>query len=458
MAALPHLLAKTDFHFTFLPPTLEHTDFVMRVISYKQKNFRTALRKLNRRSQPLAAVEKTVAEIVAAVARDGDKALLACAEKFDGVTFRNGKALRVTEAELVAADAAVPTRIKRAVTASRKNVMDFAKKSLRRDWSGANAQGAQVGERYQPFERVGIYVPGGTAPLVSSANMTVSLATAAGCPEIVVCTPPGKDGSVNPALLHALRAAGATEIYKVGGAQAIAAMAIGTRTIAPVVKIFGPGNSYVVEAKRQMFGLVAIDLLPGPSEVLVMADSSARPDFIAADLLAQAEHGPTSEIGFITDSPELIDAVEEQIVEQSKRLTRQGPLREVIEQRTWLVLVEKLEDGVEIVNDFAPEHLSLVSRKEKSILPKIRNAGAIYLGNYSPVAVGDFLAGPSHELPTGGAGKSFPGLTVDQFQRRTSIVRLDEEAVRKSEPIVAAFAEVEGLDAHGRSAAIRVGK
>lgn len=428
----------------------------MRVISYRQKNFRTAIRRLDRRSQALDHVEKTVSEVCAAVHKEGDKALLAYAEKFDGVTFRNGKALRVTESELEAAESATDAKTRRAIAASRKNVTAFARKSLRKDWSGKNAQGAEVGEVFQPFERVGLYVPGGTAPLVSSANMTVALAAAAGCPEIVVCTPPQKDGSVNPSLLHALRAAGATEIYKVGGAQAIAAMAIGTRTIAPVVKIYGPGNSYVVEAKRQMFGLVAIDLLPGPSEIVVMADSSAKPEFIAADLLAQAEHGPDSEIGFVTDSEDLVEAVEREIESQSATLSRQGPLREVIRKRCWLVLVEKLEDGVEIVNGFAPEHLSLVTRREKSLLPRIKTAGAIFLGHWSPVAVGDFLAGPSHELPTGGAGKSFPGLTVDQFQRRTSIVKLDREAIARSVPIVEAFAAVEGLDAHGHSASIRV--
>lgn len=428
----------------------------MRLVSYQQKNFRTALRALDRRAQPLAHVEQTVGAIIADVRDRGDAALLALAEKFDGVKFKNGAALRVTAAELDAADRATDTATRRAISASRKNVTDFARRSLRRDWMATNAQGAEVGEVYQPYQRVGIYVPGGTAPLVSSANMTVALAKAAGCPEIVVCTPPQRDGSVNPALLHALRAAGATEILKIGGAQAIAALALGTKTIAPVVKVYGPGNAYVVEAKRQMFGLVAVDLLPGPSEIVVLADDSARPDFIAADLLAQAEHGGDSEIGFITDSPALIDAVRREIETQAARLSRQGPLRQVIEERCWLVLVEKIDDGVEIVNAFAPEHLSLVTRREKQLLPRIRTAGAIFCGNWSPVAVGDFLAGPSHELPTGGAGKSFPGLTVDQFQRRTSIVRLDRAAIAKSAPIVEAFAKVEGLDAHGNSASIRV--
>ncbi|MCB1088936.1 MAG: histidinol dehydrogenase, partial [Verrucomicrobiae bacterium] len=347
----------------------------MRLISHQQKNFRSALRSLDRRSLPLAHVERTVSEVVGAVREKGDAALLAFAEKFDGVKFKSAKALRVTEAELDAADKAVDAKTRRAIATSRKNVIAFAKRSLRQNWMGTNAQGADVGEVFQPFERVGIYVPGGTAPLVSSANMTVALAKAAGCPEIVVCTPPQKDGSVNPALLHALRAAGATEILKIGGAQAIAAMAIGTKTIAPVVKVYGPGNSYVVEAKRQLFGLVAVDLLPGPSEIVVLADDSARPEFIAADLLAQAEHGGDSEIGFITDSPDLIEAVKLEIEIQADQLTRQGPLQKVIQDRCWLVLVEKIEDGVAIVNDFAPEHLSLVCRKEKSLLPRIKTAG-----------------------------------------------------------------------------------
>jgi histidinol dehydrogenase len=427
----------------------------MRTISYRQKNYQSALRKLSRRSQPSADLEATVRSIVAAVADRGDKALLEFSEKFDRVKFRSGAALRVTDAELDAAESSVDAKTARAIAASRKNVTEFAKKSLRKDWHGKNAQGAEVGEVYQPFERVGLYVPGGTAPLVSSANMTVALAAAAGCPQIVVCTPPGPGGKVNPALLYALRKAGATEIYKVGGAHGIAAMALGTKTIAPVVKIYGPGNSFVVEAKRQLFGMVGVDLLPGPSEIMVLSDSSGKAAWIASDLLAQAEHGPDSEIGFVTDSEKLLQDVEKELAAQVKTLTRQGPLSAVIKSRCFFVLVEKFEHGIDIVNDFAPEHVSFISRREKTLLPKIRTAGAIFVGNHSPVAVGDFLAGPSHELPTGGAGKSFPGLTVDQFQRRTSIVRMDAASVAKSAPIAQVFADIEGLDAHGRSATIR---
>jgi histidinol dehydrogenase len=427
----------------------------MRTITYHQKNFASALLKLSRRSQPSADLEATVAAIIAGVRDRGDKALLEFSEKFDRVKFRSGSALRVTAAELDAAGDAVDTKTARAIAASRKNVTDFAKKSLRKDWSGKNAQGAEVGEVYQPFERVGLYVPGGSAPLVSSANMTVALAAAAGCPEIVVCTPPGPEGKVNPALLYALRKAGATEIYKVGGAQGIAAMALGTKTIEPVVKVYGPGNSFVVEAKRQLFGMVGVDLLPGPSEIMVLADKTGKAAWIASDLLAQAEHGADSEIGFVTDSEKLLDEVKVEVASQIKTLSRQGPLSAVIKDRCFCVLVENFEDGIDIVNDFAPEHLSFISKREKSLLPKIRTAGAIFVGNHSPVSVGDFLAGPSHELPTGGAGKSFPGLTVDQFQRRTSIVKLDAASIARSAPIAQVFADIEGLDAHGRSATIR---
>jgi len=427
----------------------------MRTIRYTQKNFASAIKMLDRRSAPPEGVENVVREVIAAVKTRGDEAIIELSKKFDKAEFKNGRALRVTAAELAAADELVAESAKKAIATSRKNVISFSKKSLRKDWTAKNAQGAEVGEIYHPFQRVGIYVPGGSAPLVSTANMTVCLAQVAGCPEIVVMTPPGPDGTINPALLHALKEAGATEIYKIGGAQAVAAMALGTETIAPVLKIYGPGNSYVVEAKRQLFGVVAVDLLPGPSEVVILSDKTGNPAYIAADLLAQAEHGGDSGMGFITDCETLFEQVQVEIKTQVKTLSRQTQLNASLKEGLWMILVEKLEDGVEIVNRYAPEHLSLVARREEEILPMITSSGAIFLGNLSPVAVGDFLAGPSHELPTGGAGKSFPGLTVDQFQRRTSIVRLDKSAIAKSAPIVEEFARIEGLDAHGRSATIR---
>jgi histidinol dehydrogenase len=426
----------------------------MRIIRYTDAEYANESRRLDRRAEASDRVREVVSSVIKDIRERGDAALLELTKKFDGADLTpDTLAIPLAEAEM-AIDALEP-RVLEALEASKRNVQTFAQQSMRKAWSMTNEQGAEVGEVYHPFERVGVYVPGGTAPLVSTAIMTVAIAAAAGVPEIVVCSPCGKDGKVNPNLLAALRLAGATEIYRVGGSQAIAAMAFGTETIKPVTKIFGPGNSYVVEAKRQAFGVVSIDLLPGPSEVLVLADKSANPAFIAADLLAQAEHGKDSGAGFLTDDAALLDAVLQEVETQGAKLSRQDMVRSVLDKECFLMLVPTLEEGAEIVNNYAPEHLSLITEREQDILPLIRTAGAIFLGNYSPVAVGDFLAGPSHTLPTGGAGKSFPGLTVDMFQRRTSMVRLSKEACAKSEPIVRIFSEIEGLDAHGNSVTVR---
>ena len=436
----------------------------MKVIRYTQTDYPQAVAELNRRAEATDAVQAVVAEVIREIRERGDAALMDYTRKFDGAEW-SPERLRVSQEELETAwewvtsqtrpAAAGAVILREALEAAHRNVHAFATHSLRKNWSMRNEQDAEVGEVFHPFERVGVYVPGGTAPLVSTALMTVPLAAAAGVPEIVVCTPGGRDGMVQPALLAALKLAGATEVYRVGGAQAIAAMAYGTETIRPVAKVFGPGNSYVVEAKRQTFGVVAVDLLPGPSEVLILADASGDPACIAADILAQAEHGKDSQAGFITDDPALLEAVLAEVQQQAETLSRQEWLRPVLEKGVFLILVPSLEEGAELVNQYAPEHLSLITEREGEILPCIRTAGAIFLGNQSPVAVGDFLAGPSHTLPTGGAGKSFPGLTVDMFQRRTSIIRLDRASVAKSEPIVRAFAAAEGLDAHGESVSIR---
>ena len=426
----------------------------MKIIRHTDPGYPAAASALNRRAEASDAVREVVSGVIKAVRERGDAAVLELVEKFDGAKLTPAK-MRVPQAELDAAWEAADATLKSALQASHRNVTAFAQRSMRQDWSFQNEQGANVGEVYHPFERVGCYVPGGTAPLVSTSIMTVAIAAAAGVPEIVVCTPCGRDGTVNAGLLAALKLAGATEVYQIGGSQAIAAMAYGTETIRPVTKIFGPGNSYVVEAKRQAFGVVSIDLLPGPSEVLILADKSGNPAFIAADILAQAEHGKDSMAGFITDDAALLDAVVAQVGVQCATLSRQAQLTPVLEKGVFLMLVPSLEEGARLANDFAPEHLSLITTREEAILPLIRTAGAIFLGNYSPVAVGDFLAGPSHTLPTGGSGKSFPGITADMFQRRTSIIRLDRESCAKSEPVVSAISAVEGLDAHARSVSIR---
>lgn len=429
----------------------------MKILSYRDPAYASFVKTLRRRALPSDSVRELVTGIVNEVAKRGDKALVEYTEKFDKVKLSPSK-LFVTEAEFAEAEAAVSDATRAAIAATLHNIAEFSKHSLRKDWSRKNAQGAIVGERFVPFDRVGVYVPGGKAPLVSTALMTAGFAKAAGVPSILAATPAGPNGKVNAALLYALKASGVTEVIKVGGAQAIAAMALGTKTIQPVDRIFGPGNKFVVEAKRQLVGAVSIDLLPGPSEVVVLADKTANPAYIAADLLAQAEHGGDSVIGFLTDSKALLDKVRKEIDRQQKTLSRGAILADVLERGTFVLLVKNFAEAVAIVNDFAPEHLSLVCADEERWLPEIRTAGAIYVGNDSPVAVGDFLAGPSHTLPTGGAGRSFSGLRADQFQRRTSIVRLDKKAVAKSVPHVSEFARVEGLDAHGRSAEIRLEK
>ena len=429
----------------------------MKVLSYKDSGYERFVRKLSRRAIPESGVRDLVAGIIEEVARDGDQALIKLTKRFDKASLTS-KTLMVTEAEFEAAEKAVKRTTRSAISRSLKNIQVFAKHSLRKDWSAKNAEGATVGERFTPFDRVGVYVPGGKAPLVSTALMTAGFAKAAKVPEVIAATPCGPDGTVNPELLYALKRSGVTEVIKVGGAQGIAALALGTRTVKPVDRIFGPGNRFVVEAKRQLVGAVSIDLLPGPSEILIVADKSGDPDFIAADMLAQAEHGGDSVVGFATNSKALIGKVEKAIEKQLKTLSRAKIIKEVLKSGTFMLHTKSLDEAIAICNDFAPEHLSLIVEDEKTWLPKVRTAGAIYLGNLSPVAVGDFLAGPSHTLPTGGAGRSFSGLRADQFQRRTSIVRLDKKAVKKSLPVVEEFARIEGLDAHGRSTAIRAEK
>ena len=427
----------------------------MRIFRYDAADFPATLQSLNRRASPAADVEQTVAAILADVRAHGDAALLRLNAQFGGPVFDDPARLRVTAEELSLASRSLDARRQKALAEAHENVRAFALKSLRHNWHMHNRQGVEVGERYSPFGRVGLYVPGGTAPLVSTAIMTCTLAAAAGVREIVVTTPADRDGRIAPALLCALALAGATEVYQVGGAQAIATLAYGTETVAPVAKIFGPGNAYVVEAKRQVFGRVGIDLLPGPSEILVIADRAANPRWIAADLLAQAEHGADSLIGFLTDSPELLLEVQQEVARQLLLLHRQAQLGPVLERGAFFCLTGSLDQAVAIANDFAPEHLALCVADPDAMAACIHTAGAIFLGGWSPVAGGDFLAGPSHTLPTGGAAKSFAGLTVDQFQRRTSLIRFDQGSLRHSLPTIQAFSDLEGLDAHGRSAEIR---
>ncbi len=429
----------------------------MQVIRHTDKDFSARLLEVTSASQLFdAGIEHRTRAILQEVHARGDDAVLEFTTRFDGATLTANQ-LAVTQAEIFNASLAADKSLRAAVVAAEKNIATFARKSLRKNWQTKNSHGAVVGEKFDPFTRVGIYIPGGTSPLVSTALMTVTLAKVAGCPEIVVTTPCGKDGTINPALLFAARAAGATEIYRIGGAQAIAAMSYGTATIRRVQKVFGPGNDYVVAAKRLLVGHVAIDLLPGPSEMLVICDDTANPAFAAADLLAQAEHGHgESRVWLVTTSAKMLKAVEREIAKQKPKLTRAESIQRALESHSYLIQVKTIADAVALTNQLAPEHCEVMTRDARNVSAGILTAGAIFLGGWSPTVLGDYVAGPSHTLPTGGAGASFAGLTVDQFQRRTSVVEYSRAALKKALPIVQKFAELEGLSAHGRSAEVRL--
>lgn len=428
----------------------------MNIAVFSEKSFQRKWNKVLATSSLFdEEVDEKVRSIMHEVASKGDKAVLHFTEQFDGAILK-ARELIVSETEFKHASRQVDSATKAAIKESFSNIQNFGKMSKRRGWSGRNSHGARVGEKYDPFRRVGLYVPGGTAPLASTALMTVGLAKVAGCPEINVCTPCNPEGKVNPDLLYALKHAGASRVFKVGGAQAVAAMAFGTRTIPKADKIFGPGNAYVVAAKRLAFGHVSIDLLPGPSEVLIIADQTADASYVAADMLAQAEHGSGKErVCFLTTSKRLISRVQAEVKKQVGKLTRSEFIGKALSKNAWLIHVRDLDQAVALANEFAPEHCEIMTQNARKLSKGIVTAGAIFLGNDSPTALGDYVAGPSHVLPTGGAGASFPGLTVDQFQRRTSIVEYQKSSLERALPAVRAFANMEGLDGHGNSAEIR---
>jgi len=427
----------------------------MKTYRPQDSNYQGFLASINRRATPQQATRSSVEHIIHQVETHGDQALVDFALQFDKVSLSKDN-LFVSPQEMEFAVQQADHALKEAVAATLANIRLFASQSLRKDWNCVNHQGVSIGERFAPYRRVGVYVPGGKAPLVSTALMTAGFASAAGVEDIVAATPCNSEGKVNAALLYALHAAGVKQVLKIGGAQAIAALALGTESVAAVDKIVGPGNRFVVEAKRQLVGAVSIDLLPGPSEVLVLADDSADARFVAADLLAQAEHGGDSVAGLISTSAELIAKVQEQIRLQAATLSRGSIIEQVLADGAWAIQAENLQQAIALVNDFAPEHLSLCVEGAEVLSHQLNSCGAIYIGNYSAVAVGDFLAGPSHTLPTGGAGKSFSGLRADQFQRRTSIVSMNRQSVAASVDFVNTFGEVEGLDAHSRSVSIRL--
>jgi histidinol dehydrogenase len=394
--------------------------------------------------------ERAAAEVLSAIRKEGDRAVRRYVARFEGY---KGRDLRVDLDRTFE----IPAAVRKAVADAHRRVMTFSKASLRPAWEMATPRGGSAGEFFSPMDRVGVYVPGGTAPLASTSIMTVTLAKAAGVKEIVACTPAGKTGEVNPVLLYALQLAGATEVYRVGGIQAIGMMAFGTKTCRKVQKIAGPGNAFVTAAKRQVYGYVAIDQVAGPSEIAVLTDGSVDPRWIAADLLSQAEHGSGWEKSLcVCTSRAQADAIRRETLAQTKTLSRREIIERVIDRDGILIVVAKnVKEGLSIVNRFAPEHFEIMTKDALKVMKGVRSAGAVFAGAWTPESAGDFVAGPSHVLPTGGAANMFNGLTPDDFRRRHSFVAFTEDDLRETRATIEAFADVEGLDAHGRAASIR---
>ena len=398
---------------------------------------------------------ETAATVLSDIRERGDKAVIECARRFDGSNL-SLRRIRVTAEEIVEAKATVDAAFKKAAKEAHKRITVFSENGLRDDWKMATQKGGMLGEKFVPFDRVGAYIPGGAAPLASTALMTLTLAKVAGVKELVACSPADKDGKLNPYILYALDLAGATEIYKIGGIQAIGAMAYGTKTIAKVRKIVGPGGPYVTAAKRQVYGDVALDMVAGPSEIAVLCDTSANPSHVAADLLSQAEHGTGSEKSLlVTTSQKQAEAVRAEILKQAEMLSRSGPINKVLENGMLLVVVKNMADGMKLCNLFAPEHMELIVKNPEPWVEKVMNAGALFIGEWTPESVGDFAAGPSHVLPTGGTAAYFSGLTVEDFRRRISLIQFTKEDLKDALPVVEAFGRVETLDGHARSATIR---
>ena len=404
------------------------------------------------RVTPEADVAAIVADIIADVKANGDTAVKAYCAKFDKAELTS---LEVTPEEIQAAVSQVEPEFLDILREAAENIRAFHSRQVRNSFVIADKPGIVLGQKITPIEKVGVYVPGGTAAYPSTVLMDTIPAKIAGCPQLVMVTPPGRDGKVNPAILAAASIAGVDRIFKVGGAQAIAALAYGTETIPRVDKIVGPGNAFVAEAKKQVFGRVSIDMIAGPSEILVIADGKSNPVHVAADLLSQAEHDKLASAVLVTDSEELAQAVQAELERQLPLLPRQEIARASIENNGKIIVAGTLMAGIEIANEIAPEHLELQVDDPFSYLDAIQNAGSIFLGRSCPEALGDYFAGPNHTLPTSGTARFSNPLSVDDFVKKSQFSYYTPEALAKAADKIAAFAEKEGLRAHGRSVTIR---
>ncbi len=430
----------------------------MKKLYYDAPGFEEALRALADRPGYPPEIEEKVAAIIADVRKDGDRAITKYAAMFDKVEL-TPSAFRVPESEIDEAEAKLTEREKASICTALSQVRDFALATVPHAWSASPRPGVMLGEKFTPMDRVGVYVPGGTAPLVSTVIHTAGIASAAGVREIVAATPANREGKVHPAVLYAMRKAGVTEIYRLGGVYGVAALACGTETIRKVEKVVGPGNAYVTAAKKLLYGQVAIDMVAGPSEILVIADADANPDFIAADLLSQAEHGSGLEQAvLVTTDCAMIEKVEAAFLRQKATLPKLAAVDKVQEHGVFLIHVADLEQAARVASAYAPEHLEIQTANPESVAEKITAAGAIFLGQWTPESIGDFCAGPSHVLPTASSAHYFNGLETSGFFRRTSLVKYDEAALRREAGIVECFGEMEDLAAHGRAGVIRLGK
>lgn len=427
----------------------------MRIIELTGETKKNILNDLLKRSpNHYGEYEETVNDIIRQVRERGDEAVFAYTEQFDQCRL-TAESLVVTEAEIAEAYQALDEALIGTMKRSAENIKAYHEKQIRQSFFTTKPDGSILGQRITPLERAGVYVPGGKAAYPSSVLMNVVPAKVAGVGEIIMTTPPGKDGKVNPGTLVAADIAGVDRIYKVGGAQAIAAMAFGTQSIPKVDKITGPGNIFVALAKKAVFGYVSIDSVAGPSEILILADRYANPRFAAADLLSQAEHDELASAILITDSMELARKVSEEVENFTRKLSREEIIRKSLDHYGYILVAENMDEAVDAANDIASEHMEILTKDPFQTMTKVKNAGAIFLGEYSSEPLGDYFAGPNHILPTNGTAKFFSPLGVDDFIKKTSIISYSRQALERDHEDIERFAKSEGLTAHANSVAVR---
>ncbi|EXG86693.1 histidinol dehydrogenase [Clostridium sp. ASBs410] len=427
----------------------------MRIVKLNETSRRNILADLLKRDpNNYGTYADTVQEIVETVKRDGDQAVFAYTKEFDKAEIKAGN-LKVTEQEIEEAMKEVDRELIEILKKSMKNIRQFHEKQRQYSWFDSKPDGTILGQKITPLESVGVYVPGGKAAYPSSVLMNIIPAEVAGVSRIAMVTPPGKDGKVNPVTLTAAHLAGVTEVYKVGGAQAVAALAFGTETIPKVNKIVGPGNIFVALAKKAVYGHVSIDSIAGPSEILVLADESANPRFVAADLLSQAEHDELASAILVTTSMELAEKVSEEIETFTRELSRREIIEKSLDNYGYILVADTMKEAIYAVNEIAPEHLEIITKNPFEDMTRIHNAGAIFIGEYSSEPLGDYFAGPNHVLPTNGTAKFFSALSVDDFIKKSSIIYYSKEALEEIHEDIEAFAEAEHLTAHANSVKVR---